>query len=176
MAESGMVAVRSWYPVYCKPQQDERAQNNLENQGFEVFRPLACVHRRSAGKRIDRVESMFPRYLFVHLAANVDDWGPIRSTRGVVGLVRFGNQPVPAPDAVVEALRERGRDVDGVIDLRPNAGRARNTRVRIESGPFAGFEGLFQQSKGEDRVLILLDIMNRSQPTTLPADTITNAT
>jgi len=171
-----MVAVRSWYPVYCKPQQDERAQNNLENQGFEVFRPLACVHRRSAGKRIDRVESMFPRYLFVHLAANVDDWGPIRSTRGVVGLVRFGNQPVPAPDAVVEALRERGRDVDGVIDLRPNAGRARNTRVRIESGPFAGFEGLFQQSKGEDRVLILLDIMNRSQPTTLPADTITNAT
>ena len=32
----------AWYLVQCKPREDQRAVDNLRNQGFESFAPL-CV-------------------------------------------------------------------------------------------------------------------------------------
>jgi len=74
--------MRHWHAVFCKPQQDARAEENLLNQGFEIFRPKTRTRRMLKGRRRLLVESMFPRYLFVRLSRGGDDWGPIRSTRG----------------------------------------------------------------------------------------------
>ncbi|MBD3646261.1 MAG: transcriptional activator RfaH, partial [Pseudomonadales bacterium] len=79
--------MKNWYVVQCKPNQDARAQENLNNQAFETFRPLARVRRRCRGQLKSAIESLFPRYLFIHLDEQEEDWGPIRSTRGVANLV-----------------------------------------------------------------------------------------
>ncbi|MDZ7809412.1 MAG: hypothetical protein U5L11_03715 [Arhodomonas sp.] len=74
---------------------------------------------------------------------------------------------------MIEELRGRLTDQEGTVDLRPFQRMQPNQRVRIESGPFAGYEALFQATRGEDRVLVLLEVMQRSQRLTVSADAVT---
>jgi transcriptional antiterminator RfaH len=77
----------------------------LRRQAFDTYLPLIRLPKRRRGKWEEVIEPLFPRYLFLHIDASVVSVAPIRSTRGVVGLVRFGEMPVPVPEAVIDFLR-----------------------------------------------------------------------
>ncbi len=158
--------MKRWYAVYCKPQQDARAEEHLRNQSYEVFRPKARIRRRFGGRFRQVIESTFPRYLFIRLDSTNEDWAPIRSTRGVINLVRWGNHIPYVPDSVIDAIQTRSGNAD-TIDLVAEDYRP-NERLRISVGPLAGYEGLFDSRSGEDRVIVLLDIMHRTQRLELP--------
>jgi transcriptional antiterminator RfaH len=160
--------VKQWYAVHCKPKQDERAETELMKQGFEVFRPRIRTRRRTRERYRVVVESMFPRYLFVHLDDTDQDWSPIRSTRGVTGLVRMGGAVPVVPEAVIAGLRARA-DAENCIDLEPDDGFAPDDRVLITEGPLAGFEALFRARNSQERVVVLLNLMQ----VTLPVHAIT---
>src|SRR5688572_4888026 len=96
-----------WYLVHCKPHQDERAIENLERQGFVCYRPVREVERYREGKRYVSRESLFSGYVFIQLDRVNDNWYPIRSTRGVNGIVRFHEYPLPVRDEIIEAIRSR---------------------------------------------------------------------
>jgi transcriptional antiterminator RfaH len=101
---------------------------------------------------------MFPRYLFMHLSDETDNWGPIRSTVGVSNLVRFGMQPARVPDNLIDALRAR-EDGDGLQQIahrEPQPG----DRIRIVEGLMAGYEAIFEAHSGKERVSLLLEIAN----------------
>ena len=55
----------AWYAVMCKPRQEMLAEANLANQGYRVFLPRLATQTRRAGKWIETIEPLFPRYLFV---------------------------------------------------------------------------------------------------------------
>lgn len=154
----------AWYLVYSKPRQEEKAWWNLDRQGFRCFLPYARFQRRRQRRYQTVVEPMFPRYLFVRLAAGIEDWSPIRSTLGVTGLVRFGTWPARVPDELVDALRERTRD--GLCDLSLEPLQA-GERVRILDGPFQAYEGIFRASRSDERIVLLLDIAGQHTTLTL---------
>ncbi len=145
----------AWYLVYSKPRQEEKAWWNLDQQGFRCFLPYARFRRRRQRRYETVVEPMFPRYLFIRLAAGVEDWSPIRSTLGVSRLVRFGTWPARVPDELVDALREQTRG--GPCDLSPEPLQP-GERVRVLDGPFQAYEGIFRASRSDDRVILLLDV------------------
>jgi len=156
--------VKRWYAVHCKPRQDERAAIELVNQGFEVFFPRVRVRRRVRQRYTTVIESLFPRYLFVKLDdSGEEDWSPIRSTRGVTGLVRMGGQTPTVPDAVVEALLSRV-DADNCVDLNPEDGFRPDDRVMITEGPLAGFEAIFKARNSQERVVVLLNLLQVTLP------------
>ena len=154
------VPQKHWYLVYAKPRQERAARENLARQGYAVYLPLLRIPRRKMGQRVIRVEPMFPRYLFIYLDREQDNWAPIRSTIGVSKLVRFGPEPSPVPDSLIQALRER-EDVEGVQDLPLHTFEA-GQRVRIEEGPFMGYDGIFLAKTSQERVLVLLDIVGKA--------------
>ncbi len=158
----GKDSARSWHAVLCKPCQDGRAEENLLNQGFEIFRPKTRVRRTFRGRRRLAVESMFPRYLFVHLLESGEDWSPIRSTRGTVGLVRLGMQTPVVPETVIRHLRERC-DAEGIISLKGAIDYQPDEFVDIVDGPFAGYRAIFQARSSEERVVVLLDLLARQR-------------
>lgn len=160
--------MRQWYLVRCKPREDDRAEVQLCNQTYETYRPLARLRRRVSGRMKDRVESLFPGYLFIHLDPVCDNWSSVRCTRGVLDLVRFGDAPTPVPAGVVEAIRQREDPDHGWVDLTGASRFGRNQPVRIMEGPFAGQEALFQSAQGQDRVIVLLNVLQQSVRTTLP--------
>lgn len=155
----GESADKRWYLVYAKPKKEELARVNLERQGYPTYLPKMRTPRRRQGRRIIRVEPMFPRYLFIHLDTETDNWAPIRSTLGVVNLVRFGMFPSPVPDDLIATLHAR-EDSEGIQDL-PLHTFEEGQKVRIEDGPFMGYEGIFLAQTSQERVMILLDIVGK---------------
>ncbi len=150
---------KRWYLVYAKPKKEELARVNLERQGYPTYLPKMRTPRRRAGRRIIRVEPMFPRYLFVHLDTEFDNWAPIRSTLGVISLVRFGMFPSPVPDDLIETLHARDNS-QGIQEIPLNTFEE-GQKVRIEDGPFMGYEGIFLAQTSQERVMILLDIVGK---------------
>jgi transcriptional antiterminator RfaH len=158
---------KSWYLVYCKPRQERVAQTNLGRQGYECYLPLIREPRRRGGRRVVIVAPMFPRYLFVHLDRETDNWGPIRSTLGVVSIVRFGQEPCRAPDDLIAFLHTR-EDEQGIQTISPDEYRP-GSRVRISDGSLMGYAGVFLARSGRDRVVVLLNILGRDTRATVDA-------
>jgi transcriptional antiterminator RfaH len=159
--------MKIWYLVYTKPRQERLARTNLARQRYETYLPLMREVRRRQGRRVTVTAPMFPRYLFIHLDRETDNWGPIRSTLGVVSVVRFGQEPARAPDDLLVFLRTRedesGLQVVPVEEFRPGG------RVRIVEGPLTGYEGIYLAKGGHDRVAVLLNILGKESRTTMDA-------
>ena len=152
-----------WYLLHCKPHQDGRAHENLQRQGFECFAPIQRVERLRDGRRRVVEEPLFPGYLFVHLDRINDNWGTIRSTRGVREIVRFNEYPHPVRDELIDAMRSR---LDESIDQEPYL--RSGERVRITDGPFAQLEAIFVANDGNERVVLLLNILAKDQQLSFP--------
>ena len=150
----------AWYLVYCKPRAETVAVENLCRQGFETYLPMVKARKRRQGRGLESVEPLFPRYLFIQLSDETDNWGPIRSTIGVANLVRFANRAARVPDDFVEARKAR-EDENGVhapisSEIKPG------DTVRIEAGVFSGYEAVFYARSGNARVLLLLEIAGKT--------------
>ena len=163
-----------WRAVYCKAREERRAHMHLLNQDYNSFLPLVRTRRKLRGRYRTCIEPMFPRYLFIQLADYREDWGPIRSTRGVVGLVRLGDEVPIVPDDLIAELSIR-HDDGGAIDLTRYQALKPDDPVEITAGPFAGYQGLYHASTGEERAIVLLDILNRQQKVHIPAHDIKRA-
>lgn len=153
-------SARAWYLVYTKPRQEEVALANLVRQGYGAYLPRARQARRRQGRRLEVVGPLFPRYLFIHLDAQTDNWGPIRSTVGVASLVRFGQEPARVPDALIGFLRGR-EGIEGLHEWAAPQGPAAGDRVRMVDGAFHGYEGILLARTSRERVLVLLDILGK---------------
>ena len=162
--------MKAWYLIYTKPRQERIAVDNLERQGFHTYLPLLRQRRRRAGSYTDVIEPLFPRYLFIHLDDQSDNWAPIRSTLGVTGLVRFGGMPSRVPDALVDSVRDHA-DEKGVFELPPREFKS-GDKVRIREGAMAGYEAVFNARTSKERVILLLEIAGKTAQVKLSRDAI----
>ncbi len=160
-----------WFVVFSKPRRETEAVEQLERQGYTAFLPRVRSRRRLRGQWQDIVEPMFPRYLFLRVVPGQDDLRPVRSTRGVAGLVRFGGDPQPVPEAVMAELQRLCAGADGVLELPTPL--AAGGRVRVLEGPFAGCEGELLNQDGKRRALVLLELLGRLNPVELPLNVLT---
>ncbi len=147
---------RAWYLVQSKPRNEARVLENRVRQGYETYLPLMEVERLQRGKLLKKMEPLFPRYLFLHLEEGNDNWGPIRSTLGVAGLVRFGQAYAVVSNEVMEAVRERTQDIRKTLF-------ESGDNIRVVSGPLLGLEGVFEIADGEQRSFVLLEFMQKQQ-------------
>lgn len=158
-----------WYLVHTQPRREFIAQEHLARQGYEVFLPAAWKTVRHARKLSTVKAAYFPGYLFVRFDTGAVRWRPIDGTRGVLRLVKAGNEPLAAPEGLVEGLI-RAADGDGV--LRFQAQLKAGDGVRITSGPFADHFAHVEQMKGEERVQVLLALMHGAVRLDVPASSL----
>jgi len=159
--------LESWYAVVTKPRSEAIAEEHLQRQGYECLFPRVRRVLRGAAGMKSRVESLFPNYLFLRADPDCVSLAPVRSTRGAVGLVRFGAEPVTVPDGVIARIRERIDAEDGLVrlaapDLQPGQ------CVRVTEGPLLGWDAVFLAREGFDRVRLLLQILGTAREVVLP--------
>ncbi|WP_251976436.1 transcription/translation regulatory transformer protein RfaH [Salinicola avicenniae] len=159
-----------WYVIQCKGGESFRASEHLDNQGYDVFHPVLEVQKRRRGKLTWVAEPLFPHYLFIRLDRMESNWRPIRSTRGVLRLVSFGQEPVAVQDALVETLRDRVAG-DASRD-RANVYYRQGDMVEITEGPFRALKAIFETQKGEERAIVLLNLLQQTQRLELPIDAL----
>lgn len=151
----------SWYAVYTQPNSEEKAVEHLSRQGYDAYLPRHRRIIRHARRRTLALRPLFPRYLFVGLDRLTQQWRPIRSTSGVVGLVASGDEPVPVSVDIVETLRTQ--ENNGAFDLLSSAQRLRaGDSVRVIEGPFADLVGRLLGMADHERVYILLELLGRT--------------
>lgn len=129
-----------WYLVHCKPRQDERAEENLLRQGYGCYRPQHSRERIVRGRRQAVVESLFPSYLFIQLAADAS-WASLRSTRGVNRVVGFGSTPLPLDNGLIAHQQQRATTtIKPALEV--------GDSVRITAGGFAELDAIFISMDG----------------------------
>jgi len=148
----------NWFAVYTRPRQERTALEHLERQGFRCFLPLAVNPYQRRSQRTPRIEPLFPRYLFLHALADQQSLGPVRSTRGVCNLVRFGQQLITVREPVIQTIERRRDPATGLIRLDPVPVQVGDT-VKVFDGPLAGLTGIFQERKGATRALLLMKLL-----------------
>lgn len=147
-----------WYLLHCKARQEARAKQHIENQGYKTCLPTIKIKKTVRGKRQIIDEVLFPSYLFIEVDMESGNFNSIRSTRGVNNFVRFGGVPSKIPPKIVQHLQELERP-SGKVEEAYQPGMS----VEIVAGPFTGLEAVFSMSKGEDRCLVLLEMMGKQQ-------------
>ena len=161
----------NWYAVYTKPRQEHIALENLERQSFETYLPLMLASRKRRGRWVHAVEPMFARYLFIRLEPGTTSVAGVRSTKGVSGLVKFGNALVPVPEALVSLLLRSANPETGVHSPEQNLLQAGDTVV-ITDGPLANLNGIFKAADGHERAIILLNLLGSETEVSVPADQV----
>jgi transcriptional antiterminator RfaH len=151
--------MKSWYLIYSKPKEEKLAKEHLERQGYETYLPLVLGRIKKRGRTQRSIQPMFPRYLFIYLSDQTDDWGPIRSTIGVSNLVKFGMTPAKVPENLIMRLKENEVG-DGYHDL-PSKKLKKGDEILIIEGPFEGYEATLFSQNAEDRVVVLLKIAEK---------------
>lgn len=148
-----------WYLVHTKPRQEKCALENLERQGYECYLPTFPKEKLLQSGVAIADEPLFPRYLFIRLGQGHTDqsWAPIRSTRGVSRLVRFGVNPAKVHDGLIDCLRA----TESAVQASPERLFASGDQVRLTDGAFAGIEGVFQIANGGRRVMVLIELMGK---------------
>jgi transcriptional antiterminator RfaH len=161
---------RKWYVIRAKPRRERYVSEQLNRQGLEVFFPAVKVH--PVNPRAARERAYFPGYLFVHLDLEAVGVNKLRWMPAAVGLLEFGGEPAVVPEALVAQLRKRIANIQAAGGL-VFADLAAGDSVEITSGPFAGYEAIFDlRLRGSDRVRVLLDLLRRQVPLELDAGSI----
>lgn len=165
MALDGADTAR-WYLVQCKARQCGRAYDNLCNQSFDCYRPVREVETIKSGKRVRAAEPLFAGYVFIRLTRLQHNWHSIRSTRGVLRLVSFADDPVPVADQIVDEIKRRlaGHSAQPLYK--------EGALVTVKDGPFKDLEAIFSKADGDERAIILLTLLQRQHKLAVPVSMI----
>src|SRR5258707_2363888 len=146
-----------WYALYTRAHHEKRVAAELMQRGVENFLPLYSSVRRWKDRRVTLDLPLFPGYVFVRMA--LADKLRVVQVPSVVRLVGFGGSPAALPETEMEIVRaglSRG------LRAQPHPFLTVGRRVRITGGPFAGLEGILKQKKSGLRVVVSLELIQRS--------------
>lgn len=149
----------NWYVLNVKPHKERSVCKYLEETTqLAVYFPAIRVKPKNP--RAARVRPYFPGYLFVRLDLQAQGVNALSWTPGAKGLVCFGGEPAVVPENMIHDLKRRISEIDALGEL-PSPGLKPGDRVRIVSGPFEGYEGIFDaQLPGKERVQVLLSFLS----------------
>ena len=164
-----MKDLRRWYLIHTKPSSETLAQANLIRQGYEIYLPQFIRSLERGGRPLERVDALFPRYLFLRLNAGNQSLSPVRSSVGVACVVRFGSNYAVVPDRLIRDLQARADPESGLHHVVHRRSMESGTKINITKGSFRGLEGVFEREIGADRVVVLLRLLGREVSVRLPA-------
>jgi transcription antitermination factor NusG len=156
-----------WYAVYTRHQHEKSAAEILTNKGFEVLLPLYRTSHRWKDRKQAVLLPLFRSYLFIQ--ANLGHRLEILRTPGVCWLVSSAGAPVQLPDREVEMIRKLAT---GPVSYQPHPFLTTGERVRVIRGPLYGLEGILTRVKTHDRVVLSVELLQRSAAVELDLDSL----
>jgi transcription antitermination factor NusG len=146
-----------WYAAYTRANHEKQVAGQLARRGVDHFLPLyQTVHRRK-DRRVHLNLPLFPSYVFVRLPLR--DRLQVLQIPGLVHLVGFGGLPTTLPEQEIETLRKGLKET---LRALPHPYLTVGRQVRIKDGPLAGVEGILRRRKGNWRVVLSVDLIQRS--------------
>jgi transcriptional antiterminator NusG len=149
-----------WLALRVRSNHERVASVHLRDRGYEEFSPSYKTERQWSDRKKTVERSLFPGYVFCRL--DPSNRLPVLTIPGVVGLVGFGGWPTPIPDHEIEYIRTMVRS--GLL-ITPWPFLGPGQAVLIERGPLTGVEGVLQSIKGHLRLVVSINLLQRSVST-----------
>ena len=146
-----------WYAAYTCAHHEKRVAAELGAREVQHFLPLYSSVRRWKDRRVQLELPLFPGYVFVRLALR--DRLRVVQIPSVVRLVGFNGLPAALPDAEMEIMRS---GLSQSLRAKPHPFLTVGRCVRITGGPFSGLEGILKRRKNNLRVVVSLELIQRS--------------
>ena len=146
-----------WYAAYTCANHEKSVRDQLEQRSVESFLPLYATVRHWKDRRMHLEVPLFPGYVFVRMA-QVDRLRVLQ-VPSLVRLVGFNGQLSAFPDEEIEGLK---KGLSGGVRAEPHPFMTAGRRVRIKAGPLEGREGILIRRKGISRVVLSIDLIQRS--------------
>ena len=156
----------AWFCVRSQPKHEHIAAAHLQREpGIEVYLPRIRFKRATRRGPVWFTEALFPNYLFARfdLAACLRQ---VCHSRGVRGVVHFGDRWPIVPESVIEELRVTlGGEPVHVIREALQPGET----VQIAGGVFHGLRAVITRAMPRrERVAVLLESLGRQTTVELP--------
>jgi transcriptional antiterminator RfaH len=153
-----------WYCVHTTFARETTAAEYLRSKHVPVYNPMLPARGPRTGRM--RAQPLFPRYLFARFAVG-RDFETVRYGRGIVSVVSDMEGPLPVADAVIDDIRQN-LESGGYSQV-----LVAGEKVQVGSGAFEGLTGIFHAyASGQERVRILMDLMNRPVMVELPVSEV----
>src|SRR5580658_1554866 len=159
----------SWFALQVRGRQEFNISENLGSNGYEWFLPLYKSSKRWSD-RIKQVDSpLFPGYVFCRF--NPMDRLPILKIPGVIQIVGFNRQLVAVDEDEIRAIQAL---VASGIPNHPCPYLELGDKVRIESGPLRGLEGLLVEFQGNHQLVLSVTLLQRSVAVKIDSASVTS--
>jgi transcription termination/antitermination protein NusG len=166
-AASAIEGMESWFALVTKSRHEKVVAEALNGKGLETFLPLVQRRHQYAHRSRQFDIPLFPGYLFCrfHLARRY----PVITTPGVVQIVGAGASPIAVNDGEIASLQIATRER---IPAQPHPFLREGERVAITEGPLAGMKGIVVTEKDPLRIVLSIDLLQRSVLLEIAADRI----
>ncbi len=163
----------NWYVLHTKSRAEKVVNSVLLKKQMTVFLPEITVRSKRKDRKKMLDVPLFPGYLFIQTDLKPDEHLNILKTPGVVRLIGNTNGPVPVPETAVGSLRIMIHSGESIVT---GPSYSIGEVVRVKSGAFEGVTGIFQTYKGEDRVIVNIDILGQSASVNVSVEDIEKIT
>jgi len=161
----------AWYALYTRHQHEKTINEILTRKGFEVFLPLySAVHRWKDRNKILSLP-LYPSYVFLH--DDLQHKLPILMTPGVHSIVGTAEGPEPIPDFEINAVR---RVIESSLVVEPHPYLQCGDRVRVQTGPLEGIEGILIRKKNAYRLVLSVEMIMKSVSIEIDASLVERTT
>jgi transcription termination/antitermination protein NusG len=164
---------KNWYVIHTYSGYEDAVAKNLkqrieslgmEDKIFNVIVPKEKKIKIKNGKRKTIEEKIYPGYVLVQMVVDDASWYVVRNTPRVTGFLGAGTTPIPVSQPDMDDLMRR-MDVgepEFTIDF------AIGATVKINDGPFKGFEGKVSEiDKERGKIKVLVNMFGRDTPVEL---------
>jgi len=155
-----------WYVLSVKPHKERVVHDYLQSRDITVYFPRIRV--KPINPRAAKIRPYFPGYIFVQLDLTDPAHYQLKWVPGSKGLVSFGEEPAAVSPQLIDQLQKKLEEIEAKGGLVLSSLK-KGDRVRIISGPFAGYDAIFDATlSGKDRARVLLTFLSHQpQPVKL---------
>jgi transcription elongation factor/antiterminator RfaH len=148
-----------WYVIRSKPNMEQFLAGQLESRQINIYLPL--LNAQPKNPRCKKNKPFFPGYLFIHADEKCNSPIFFERTPGAIGLVNLGGEVAYVPETILNAIRQKV-DQMNLSAKEPCSQLHKGEKVKIQSGPFAGYEAIFDScADGNRRVRVFLSMVEK---------------
>jgi transcription antitermination factor NusG len=146
-----------WFALTVRHQHERRTAGALASRGWETLVPCYRTRNQWSDRMKDVERPLFGGYVLCRFAAR--DRMRIEDTPGVARIVEFGGAPAPLAEEEIARIRAI---LASRLGLSPWPFLTAGDRVSIERGPLKGLDGLLIQVKDSYRLVVGVELLQRS--------------
>jgi len=154
MSASGQLP---WFALQVRARRENAVADHLRDKGFELFVPTHKRRQYWSDRIKESAVALFPGYLFCRL--NPFDRLPVLKTPWVIQIVGCNRSPIAVDEREIAALQQI---VASGLSSQPWPFLEIGDRLRMESGPLRGLEGILAEFKGKHRLVVNVTLLRRS--------------